>query len=36
MQKKQNKGEIVVFQTDKSGKMAVDTPENYVDAAKPR
>ena len=24
-----------MFQTDKSGKMAVDTPKNYAEATKP-
>ena len=27
--------EIVCFQTDKSGSMSVDTPENYVDSMQP-
>ena len=35
LNKRQNKKEIVVFQTDKSGKMSVDTPENYAEAATP-
>ena len=35
LQKKQNEGKIVVFQTDKSGKMSVDTPKNYAEATKP-
>ena len=28
-------GEIVCFQTDKSGSMSVDNPDNYVDSMQP-
>ena len=35
LRKRQKDGEIVIFQTDKSGKLAADTPENYTEAAKP-
>ena len=35
LRSKQKKNEIVIFQTDKSGKMAVDTPTNYAKAAEP-
>ena len=28
-------GEIVCFQTDKSGSVSVDTPDNYVDSMQP-
>ena len=35
LRKRQKDREIVVFQTDKSGKLVVDTPENYVEAARP-
>ena len=31
----QKRDDIVVFQTDKSGRMAVDTRENYVKATEP-
>ena len=34
LKKRQKEGEIVIFQTDKSGKMSVDTPQNYAEAAK--
>ena len=35
LKKKQKEGEIVVFQTDKSGRLAADSPENYAEAAMP-
>ena len=35
LNKRQSKREIVVFQTDKSGKMSIDAPENYAEAASP-
>jgi len=35
LKQRQKNKEIVVFQTDKSGKMIVDSPENYIEAAKP-
>lgn len=31
---RQKNDEIVVFQTDKSAKLAVDTPENYIESMK--
>ena len=34
LKKRQKNKEIVVFQTDKSGKMIVDSPENYIEGAK--
>ena len=35
LKRKQKEGEIVIFQTDKSGKLAADTPDNYTEAARP-
>ena len=35
MKRKQKEGKVVVFQTDKSGKLAADSPENYAEAARP-
>ena len=35
LQKRKNDKEIVVFQTDKSGKLAVDSLENYKETATP-
>ena len=35
LKKRQTNKEIVVFQTDKSGKMIVDSHENYIEGAKP-
>ena len=35
LRKKQKDEQIVIFQTDKSGKMSIDTPENYIEAARP-
>ena len=35
LKKRGKNNEIVVFQTDKSGKLAVDTPENYKETAIP-
>ena len=35
LKKRGKNDEIVVFQTDKSGKLAVDTPENYKETATP-
>ena len=35
LKRRQKDGEIVIFQTDKSGKLIADTPENYIEAAKP-
>ena len=35
LKRRQKEGEIVIFQTDKSGKLAADTPENYAEAARP-
>ena len=34
LKKRQKEGEIVIFQTDKSSKMAIDSPTNYIEAAK--
>ena len=35
LKQRQDDNEIVVFQTDKSGKIVVDSLENYIEAAKP-
>ena len=35
LKQRRDDNEIVVFQTDKSGKIVVDSPENYIEAAKP-
>ena len=35
LKKKQRDGKVDVFQTDKSGKLAADSPENYAEAARP-
>ncbi len=35
LKRRQQASEIVVYQTDKSGKLTVDTPENYKEAARP-
>ena len=35
LRRRRMEGEIVVYQTDKSAKMAVDTPENYVRCMEP-
>ena len=35
LKKKQKEGRVVIFQTDKSGKLAADSPENYAEAARP-
>ena len=35
LKKRQKMNEIVIFQTDKTGKMIVDSPENYSEGAKP-
>ena len=31
----QKEGKIVIFQNDKSGKLAADAPENYAEAVRP-
>ena len=35
LKQRQDDNEIVMFQTDKSGKIVVDSAENYIEAAKP-
>ena len=35
LQKRKNDKEVVVFQTDKSGKLAIDSMENYKETAAP-
>ena len=35
LQTRQINGEIVVYSTDKSGRLSVDSVENYIEAARP-
>ena len=35
LRERRRNGEIVVYQSDKSAKMTVDTPDNYVESMKP-
>ena len=35
LEKRRDNNEIVLFRTDKSGKISIDTPDNYKESAKP-
>ena len=35
LKERRDAGELVIYQTDKSAKMAVDTPENYIRCMRP-